>query len=512
MGQNSLYVIGIGGTGAKCIEAIAQIASVGLLTDNKVKFLFVDADENNGNLERARKSLSIYQRTHRLISNRWHNFSWLQTPIISYIPDVWSPFAKTNTNKDLASFFSHNLQQNPDDLSNLFDVLYTEEERNASLDVGFRGRPAIGSAVMSHLDLDSLEDDPWTSFMGDILADCGSGSPPRIFLCGSIFGGLGAAGLSILGRLIYINLERYSIKQYAKISCLFVLPYFRFPKPTEKDAANQEVYACSEQFILNAKSALRYYVNQNQCFHTIYLLGNQNLSNYKFSIGKNTQRNKPHFVELYSALAARHFLLDTSTKQDAVIIIRRHNSQQIIWNDLPDTTEVKSKLVNATRFAYAWLSNIVPELNTAKKIGVSSFQRNAPWFVKFYCRNQGLMGKWFNSSDEDLPDFNDPQQQQDIADITEWCQDYLRWLSDIHQCDGDDIQLFRYRAFANLGEKLQGEYLADLVVGDNRDQEVKNQDTLKKLKQKLKSKNLNLSFSDKGTVGLAKTLYLLCRL
>ncbi|MEM8719532.1 MAG: hypothetical protein AAGE84_09525 [Cyanobacteria bacterium P01_G01_bin.39] len=511
MGQNSLYAIGIGGTGAKCLEAIAQLAAVGLFADTPIKLLFVDADETNGSLERAKDSLSIYRKCQKLLAVGG-NSSWLKTPIKLYYPDLWSPFGKTNTNKDLASFYSYNnLQQNPEGLGNLFDVLYTEEERKASLDVGFRGRPAIGSAVMSHLDLDNLEDDPWASLTQDILADVGSGNSPRIFLCGSIFGGTGASGLPTLGRLIYNKLEKEKI-QGAKISCLFVLPYFRFPQPTGKDAANQEVYARSEQFLLNTEAALRYYVNQNQNFHTVYLLGNQNLSNYQFSIGKNTQKNEPHFIEVYSALAARHFLLDTPSRENTVVINSRQNSQRITWQDLPDSAEVQSNLVNATRFAYVWLSNILPELNTAAKIGVASFQKGAPWFVEFYRPSQGVMGKWFDRRGEDLPDFNDDEQKKAIDIITEWCQDYLRWLSEVHQCDGDDIELFRYRAFANLGNDLQGEYLSELVIGDKRDSNAKKQDTIQQLKLQLESITSNSSSAQQGTIGLAKALYQLCRL
>ena len=52
----SIYVIGIGGTGAKCIEGIIQIASIGLFGEETLNLLFVDADETNGNLSRALSS------------------------------------------------------------------------------------------------------------------------------------------------------------------------------------------------------------------------------------------------------------------------------------------------------------------------------------------------------------------------------------------------------------------------------------------------------------------------
>ena len=75
------------------------------------------------------------------------------------------------------------------------------------------------------------------------------------------------------------------------IGCLFVLPYFGFSPPAGKE--DNKVYARSEQFLLNTEAALRYYVNQAQQFNTVYLLGNQNFAQVKFSIGKKTQRNDP---------------------------------------------------------------------------------------------------------------------------------------------------------------------------------------------------------------------------
>ena len=58
-----LYLIGIGGTGAKCVEAVAKLAAMGLFTEEPIKVLFVDADETNGNLARARTSIGTYKRT-----------------------------------------------------------------------------------------------------------------------------------------------------------------------------------------------------------------------------------------------------------------------------------------------------------------------------------------------------------------------------------------------------------------------------------------------------------------
>jgi hypothetical protein len=205
----SIYVIGIGGTGAKCIEAIIQLASVGLFGEETLNLLFVDADENNGNLERALKSLKIYQDCQDL--NLADKHPWMKTKIESF--GLWSPFANTSVNKNLGSFFEYNiLKDDEPTLGNLFDVLYTSEEREANLDVGFRGRPAIGAAVMSQVKLDALDYDVWGQLMNQLQKDTGGGKRPKVFLCGSIFGGTGASGLPTIGRLVHNKLESLKIK------------------------------------------------------------------------------------------------------------------------------------------------------------------------------------------------------------------------------------------------------------------------------------------------------------
>ncbi|VXD10296.1 conserved hypothetical protein [Planktothrix serta PCC 8927] len=496
----SIYIIGIGGTGAKCVEAIAQLAAIGLFNEQPLKVLFIDADETNGNLNRARSSLSSYQRCYELVSGGdKQQCPWMKTPIESF--DLWSPFAEQSFNKELKTFFNYNtLKQNQPTLGNLFDVLYTKEEREANLDVGFRGRPAIGSAVMSQVDLDRLDQEPWGRFIQQIQTDTSSGKNPKVFLCGSIFGGTGASGLPTIARLIDNKLKKINIRDRVQIGCLFALPYFGFSATPDEDPNG--IYARSEQFLLNTEAALRYYVTQGQViFDTVYLLGNENFSTVKFSIGKNDQCNDPHFIELYAGLAARQFLLKPPSQKGAVVLISRKNMGHLTWNDIPEQGEVKPNLVNATRFAYTWLAEIAPELANAKQQGVDRFQRLAPWLTKFFRPAK---------SQANLPEFSDLKQQEAIGIISNWCENYLRWLTEIHKCTGDSIELFNVSAFDDLNSELKGEELPNLVIGDNRDKSRKSQDTPKKIKERLNPSVVTPP--NQGTVGLAKAVYLLCKL
>ena len=514
----SLYVIGIGGTGAKCLEAITNLAAVGLLLDSQgteqpINLLYVDADETNGSLERARAGLALYQRCFSLFNdNNRQSLPWMQTLLRSF--GLWSPFGRVTTDKKLGSLFGYDtLKQNAPDLGNLFEVLFTAEEREATLDVGFRGRPAIGSAVMSQVNLDSFDEEAWGQLMGQLKTDAGSGQNPKVVLCGSMFGGTGASGLPTIGRLLSNRLQKEGLSQ-VPIACIFLLPYFSFT-PTGKQ--ENEVFARADQFLLNTEAALQYYLTQAKPFKTVYLLGNQALANVEFSIGKQTQRNKPHFMELYAGLAVRHFLLaPPSPEQTAVVLVSRKQQGRLTWQDLPDflpnTTEVKERLSNATRFAYVWLANIAPELDRAKKVGIDRFQRDAAWFSKFFQPKVSGIERMMNLGSDELADFNDPKEQQAIAIISEWCKDYLTWIIELQQGNEESIELFNIEPLINLtGETVRtADELSQIVRGTQADRSKLSRDTIPSITIDLGKRDL--SGFGKGTIGLARSLYSLCSL
>ena len=491
-----IYIIGIGGTGSKCIEAITNLAATGIYTDEPIKVMFVDADETNGSLERARNNLSLYNKISPLMAgSNTTECPWFKTKI-EYL-GLWSPFGQENAlNKNLNSFFQYdNITQEKPALANLFDVLYTKEEQKADLDVGFRGRPAIGSAVMSQVDLDKLDQEPWGTLIRQVQMDVGGGQQTKIFLCGSIFGGTGASGLATIGRIIANKLEKINLANKVKISCLLMLPYFNFSVPVGEDPNG--VYAKAEEFLLNTEAALRYYNSQaKNVFNIYYILGNQNLSQVKrFSIGKNTQRNEAHFLEIYAGLAARHFLLNTLSDELQVGLIAGQAPDSLTWNDISDQAEVKPRLANTTRFAYAWLAIIANELKRAQQIGFDNCISGAPWLRDFYSSRQ-----------QNLPNFSDSQQQTAIEKINQWCKTYLTWLVEIHQNDVNRIELFRVNAFRNLDAPLAPAELKNLLFEDIRDENAKRkQDEPANILKKLNPQRL--SEPNRGTIGLAKSLY-----
>lgn len=508
----SLYAIGIGGTGAKCLEALSQAAAVGLLNspndsaEQTIRTLFVDADETNGSLERARSSMKQYQECSELFEQNRRSQPWMQAQMKSL--GIWSPLSKVTTDKNMGALFGYDsLKQTSPELGSLIDVLFTREEMEANLEVGFRGRPAIGSAVMSQIDLDNLDEDVWRQLIERVRIDAGNGRFPKIFLFGSIFGGTGASGIPTIGRLLHEKLVAERLRDRVSIASAFLLPYFSFTP--EAGMAKDEVYARSDQFLLNTEAALRYYLTQAQPFNTVYVLGDHNTTEVAFSLGKTGQRNRPHFIELFAALAARHFLTENPDAEEGtqVALVSRRNPSQVVWSDLPQSAEVRSLLSNATRFAYIWLANIAPELNHAKEIGIKRFQAGAPWFSSYFKPSTSAFGRMVNTSGEELPDFNDAAEQKSLKIVTDWCLDYLRWLGDIHQCGDELINLFRQGSLEKAkGIEVIPDELSDLVIGIESDRSKRISDSIPETKRRLDDPDLALRHG-KGAIGLARALY-----
>lgn len=518
----SLYIIAIGGTGAKCAEAIIHAVAAGLFTpnplqDSKIKILFVDPDEANGNIERAQKTYKIYQDCYALFQDSLADGQdWMSMPIEN--KGVWSPFKAGN--KTLTDLFKYSTYQETP-IGDFFNVLYTQAEQKDNLDEGFHGHPAVGAAVMSQINLSQGTDEFWQTFINEVKLDFNRGIP-KIFICGSIFGGTGAAGIPTIGQLIHNELERINGLESARLGALLMLPYFTYQVPPNQDP--EEIYADPKEFVLKSEAALQYYLGQaEKIFNIIYILGdNEQVEIGKFQKGKAGQINKPHFLELYTALAARHFWLsnEVGTEWGKVALMESTEAGDISWQDIPRTepnqlgneVDARDALIAMTRFAFGWTAGCAPELQKANKIGVKQVQDGIPWFSQFF-RPETLFG-W--GQDKNLPELKDEIETINTIDV--WCENFLSWLGLIHykRASGERNQIFQVDKRIKL---FQPDKFAD-PDGQSRKKLANFPDLVvdyppasfreltagltKSLKKKLGSTNV-------GTVGLAKALYLLSK-
>lgn len=70
------FVLGIGGTGMRCIESLIHLCAMGMFDDTDIHLLALDTDVNNGNFGRLKdvkdayqKAKGIHQNTHSALKN-----------------------------------------------------------------------------------------------------------------------------------------------------------------------------------------------------------------------------------------------------------------------------------------------------------------------------------------------------------------------------------------------------------------------------------------------------------
>jgi hypothetical protein len=441
------YAIGIGGTGAKCIESLTHLAAAGLLPKGDLYTVFVDPDRSNGSLERAEITISRYVECQKLPAG---DIDLFRTSITISEPDVWSPFGNEAKPK-LADFFAYNVIKESDtSVSHLFDVLYSPREKDTLLDEGFRGHPSIGAAVMSKT-IDLGVNEPWKTFWDKIAQDVKTGQDAVIVLFGSIFGGTGASGISTIARLIKDQVAKMGTKR-VRLGGVIMLPYFSFER-----IEDTEMRAEAENFLLSTQAALKYYSMQDylEVYDAIYLLGEHTLSPLGPSPkrgrdpkGGKDQKNEPHFVEIYAGLAAIDFF---ENQRKNYFMIARQNEGRLTWDDLHNTpkSELKAKLGQLARFAFSFLSTYYPMLMDIRTGGKSY---RAPWYVDLVERGGVDISKALDG---------------ELAALKSYCESFLMWLANVHVSAKDlRVELVDFGAFAQTS-KVEGRDAVTLKEGFN---------------------------------------------
>ena len=422
------YAIGIGGTGSKCLESLIHLAAAGMMPDLKEELyvLFVDPDKANGCLERAVKTLECY----KTFSNnpQLAQPCLLQTKIDSANTPIFSPFDKGDDDKPrLEAFFGHaGLRLANDGAADLFEVLYSKNERATQLHEGFRGHPSIGAAVMAQTVLGG--DEPWKTFQAKVAND----PTPKIFLAGSIFGGTGASGFPTIAKLIKSALVGKPIN--AQIGGALILPYFTFIDTDGKDGLK----AKAEHFLMNTQAALEYYQRSSKdlVYNAIYLIGDDSQVQLKnFSLGGKAQQNAQHFVELYAALAATHFFGNDSAADGAdgaaqYFRLDRANNP-LEWSDLPDGkggVTIQSKLQSLYHFSVAYLQIYKPMLDDIRS-GKMRANDAAP-YIDFFEKNR--------------PNrilLHDPKTEESLNRVKNYCEDFLVWFANVQHSKNNNGKL-----------------------------------------------------------------------
>tara|TARA_B100000959_G_scaffold280153_1_gene341494 strand:- start:3492 stop:4991 length:1500 start_codon:yes stop_codon:yes gene_type:complete len=488
--MKKIYIIGIGGTGAKCVRSAVHLHAAGAYgTDTQLGVMLIDADASNGNLQSARETLQIASDACEVMRDT--QVSFFSGPIRNY--GLWNPlggYADRLTLSDIyreAGMRSSNLG-----LGELFDAFVSPEEKQADLSVGFRGRPSIGASVVSRIKNTQFSQGAWPDFMNDIQADCANGDTPRIHLFGSIFGGTGSSGLPTLGTLL--DRELKGIRESVEITASVLLPYFDFDIPDDDD-----IYAESKNFTLNTDAALQYLARlAGDSFNCIYLLGDNVKQRYEASTGGPRQVNPCNCVELMAAAAA---IADAGVGFGNGAYLTVSDAGVISWEDIPGD-QTRKALRNAFRTLYAWHFNLYNELRESQKlVSKNSFTTGAPWFDRFFSLNDRSTRPNVESSEENLR----------IGRFDRWSVDFLQWIQEVSWSGTQREQLTVIRQ--DIFEQATGceiehkrtyvDNLDKIVIGESMARRDKWRNSIDLIKNKLADSKHRLE----GVKGLVNSFY-----
>ena len=365
------YVIGVGGTGAKCVEALIHSCAVGL-GPSDVFVILVDPDKANGNGERTREAYNAYAECREALGLGPDDV-FFKTELTCADKNqnnlLWSPVKA----KSFSSHFRYPLLSS--EAKALCNLLYTEEQLDQDLNWGFRGHPSIGAPLMAHL---PERESPWFEFFRDITARIGNGQVVRVFVFASIFGGTGASAFPTLGRIFK---NKFALESNFQLGGCLVLPYFTYDIPPEA-LANQQLFADHANFLLNTKAALHFYDQMKSLdattYKSIYFLGDNTPFNVKqFALGSARQKNPSHVIEVLGALAAIDWY-DNAAGGRPYSFLGAHD-EILYWSDMPNGKAVEDRLLTFTSFVESYEKLYSPLLKEKEKM--ESYRNRMPWYV-----------------------------------------------------------------------------------------------------------------------------------
>lgn len=354
--MSKLYVIGVGGTGTKCVETFVHLCAMGFVEDpSQVEIRIVDIDEGGGNFERLKSVMGSYAAAREVVTLEKEQKEWFHPELSFGQNSLWSTRVQDDygANDTLDQRMERAFLNEGERL--LLRALYGQRERSMDLGVGVRGLPRIGSLLCAQ-NMDLSKDVFWQELFGEIAMGEIQTHGARILLVGSLFGGTGASCTPTIARTLSEWGDNRKIS--LKIGMCLMLPYFQF----QGTLTNQEVRARADHFIINTKAALRYYkdINILGIVDALYLLGDDIVPerSVRFATGKSQQKNEAMPVELVAGAAIVNFLYGSGNDPQIKYVKRNSTEDEVAdgyrWGQFPEGEKIRRQMDQLLRFALAF--------------------------------------------------------------------------------------------------------------------------------------------------------------
>lgn len=428
--MSKLYIFGIGGTGSRVLKSLVMLLASGVkINVPEIVPIIIDPDSSSGDLTRTIELIKTYNRIRDKIKfSSVNKDSFFKTEInTEIVPNLLIPLSHTQ-NESFKEFIGleqmvNNGNKNLESNYALASILFSQQNLNSSMDVGFKGNPNIGSVVLNQFkDTEEFRDFADSFKDGD-----------KIFIISSIFGGTGASGFPLLLknlRTIGDEINGSAIIKKSSIGAISVLPYFDVKRDNEEEE-DKRSQIDSSTFISKTKAALSYYDNNIKETNALYYIGDTIPNPYENSEGGTNQKNMAHFIELASALAIIDF--SSIDFENAFIpmfkefgINNVEDNVKIIFGDLKrETNDLIEKPLIQFMFFTKYLKNYINKYS------------NTYWIKK-------------NKIDDNF------LNSVFIKDLNYFQDKYIEWLNEMSENN---------RAFSPFNLKNNSHFVFDIIDG-----------------------------------------------
>ena len=335
------FVLGIGGTGMRCIEALVHLCAMGMFDDTELHLLALDTDKNNGNFGRLKSVKDAYLNVKSLdnAGRKAGNNSFFTADIKYY---EFSPNYETKSTFKQVFNYGDTQRSNSTE-SDLADLMFSNDVEEFNLRHGYRAQTHLGSIMMYHSIIEAVKDrrnNDLKRFLNNLNTSSANGNP-RVFILGSVFGGTGASSIPIIPQALaqaagILANGASNILENAYFGSILLTAYFSFTAPSADERKKQKVIATADRFALNSQVAMMFYqddANVQTTYQKFYMMGTQGLSwnpmetqnqaQGETITGGDKQKNDSHYIELLAACAA----LDFYSLPDDVLAANRTNGK-----------------------------------------------------------------------------------------------------------------------------------------------------------------------------------------
>lgn len=338
--NDKLFVIAVGGTGMRCLEAFTHLCAIGMFDNQEIEVLTLDTDQNNGNKAKVENLIQLYSRIKSSDGNSSPNadtFFSAKLNLHRFWTNYEGPGRENYRNISKLNTGTPKEQEENKLLSDLFLDKSSVQEFN--LAHGYRAQTHLGSQLMYHGIVEAarslasgkdvkVEEKELETFLGRLEK---AGSNAKVFIFGSVFGGTGASSIPVLPKAFQDAIKIRSGGKSSldlsqtKFGSTLLTEYFSFKKPDLKQMSTKDdsVVADSSFFPLNSQAALHFYQNDptvQSTYKRLYLIGwpveskvlGDEKGDGKTITGGANQKNPCHITEMMCACAAYDFFASTS--------------------------------------------------------------------------------------------------------------------------------------------------------------------------------------------------------